>query len=306
MSPWTTDDIPDQTGRHAVITGATSGLGLLSARALAEKGAEVTLAVRDLEAGRRVAAELGPRIRAEHLDLSSLASVREFAALLSSTAAPIDLLVNNAGTMNGPRRVTSDGYELQFATNHLGHFALTVLLAGRLDAADSARVVTVSSTEHKLGSIWFDDINLEQHYRPRRAYQQSKLANTLFAIELDRRLRARGSATLSVLAHPGQSATNLTVSGPTGLDKFILSLLTSTGAQPASEGVLPQLYAATAEGVEGGQFFGPSGRGERSGSVTLVQPSAAARDALLAQRLWQLSVEMTGADLPPGTAADQR
>ena len=220
MSKWTADQIPDQSGKTAVVTGANSGLGLVDSVELARHGAAVILAVRDTakgeEAAREVAAAAtGPEPEVMELDLSDLDSVRAFAGGLKGRT--IDLLVNNAGIMMTPPRTTADGFELQFGTNHLGHFALTGLLLEELQKAGAARVVTVSSNEHKGGHINFDDLQRKQKYSPRGAYQQSKLANAVFAVELDRRLRAAGSSVISVFAHPGYSATNLQSTGPTGL-----------------------------------------------------------------------------------------
>ena len=222
MSAWTADEIPDQTDRLAVVTGANSGLGLVTARELARKGARVVLAVRTPAKGEAAAREIrdaapGAAVEVRELDLGSLASVRAFAEALSAEHPSIDLLVNNAGIMMTPAGKTADGHELQFGTNHLGHFALTGLLLDTLASAERARVVTVSSIEHKPGHIHFDDLALERGYAPRKAYQQSKMANAIFGIELDRRLRAAGSPVASLLAHPGYSATNLQTSGPTGV-----------------------------------------------------------------------------------------
>ncbi len=310
---WTASDIPDQSGRLAVVTGANSGLGLATARELARAGARVVLAVRSAAKGDQAAATItgrvpGADVEVRELDLSDLASVRRFAETFgvvggavgaSKKTSALDVLVNNAGVMMPPRSTTSDGFELQFGTNHLGHFALTGLLLGALAKAPDPRVVTVSSLEHRRGTITFDDLQRERSYSPRGAYQQSKLANALFALELDRRLRAASLPVLSVLAHPGYSATNLQTTGPTGVAKFLMQHVGNRLlAQSADQGALPQLYAATAPGVQGGEFYGPDGRGEMKGYPKLVQPIAAARDLEAARRLWEISEELTGVRPP--------
>ena len=297
MSGWSADQIPDQGGRVAVVTGANSGLGLITARELARAGARVVLAARagkaDRAAGQIATAVPGAALEPRALDLASLASVRQFAAAAGSEHPRIDLLVNNAGVMMPPRSETADGLELQLATNHLGHFALTGLLLDRLAAADGARVVTVSSIEHRAGRIDFDDLQLSRSYSPRGAYQRSKLANAVFGLELDRRLRRADVAVRSVLAHPGYSNTNLQFAGPTALYRAFFRIVNPLFAQSPERGALPILYAATFGGVEGGQFIGPDGFNEYRGSPTVVQPAARARDPETARRLWQVSEELT-------------
>ncbi len=298
MNQWTADDIPDQSSCTAIVTGANSGLGRVTAAELARRGARVILAVRDRTAGHRVAAEISREtpsalLEVGQLDLASLASIAQFTEQVADAKEHIDLLVNNAGVMRTPKQRTEDAFERQLGTNYLGHFALTGRLLPLLQHAPSARVVTVSSTEHKPGFIHLDDLQLDRDYAPRKAYQQSKLANTMFAIELDRRLQAAGSPTISVLAHPGVSATSLATSGPTGLSGALVRVAARILAQPARRGALPQLYAATAPDVQGGQFFGPRGPGEMRGPVTEVMPSDRARDIATAQRLWALSEELT-------------
>jgi NAD(P)-dependent dehydrogenase (short-subunit alcohol dehydrogenase family) len=289
---WTAADIPAQDGKLAIVTGANSGLGRLAALELARHGAEVVVASRSVEKGEAVATEIGSAATVRQLDLGSLDSIRGFADTFAGRR--VDLLVNNAGVMMTPRRTTSDGFELQLGTNHLGHFALTGLLLDSLERAPSARVVTVSSGEHRGGRLDFDDLQHERSYSPRAAYQSSKLANAVFAVELDRRLRAAGSSTISVFAHPGYSATNLQRSGPTGILKAVLAVSNRLVAQPAERGVLPILYAATAPGVEGGEYYGPDGRGELRGFPKRVEAIPAAYDAALASRLWEASEELTG------------
>ncbi|WP_067534239.1 oxidoreductase [Nocardia crassostreae] len=299
---WTAADIPDQTGRTVIVTGANSGLGHITARELARRGARVILTARDPGRGR----DALDRIRHDHpgaavelraLDLADLASVRAFAAGIDT---PVDVLVNNAGIMMPPRRLTADGFESQFGTNHLGHFALTGLLLEQLRAAPAARVVTVTSTLHKNGTIRFDDLHGERSYNPRVFYAQSKFANVLFALELDRRTRAAATPVTSLLAHPGYSATNLQSAGPTGMMNLILKITNRFVAQDAEMGALNQLYAATAPDAEGGQFIGPDGRGESKGYPAIVRPASTAMKPELAQRLWAISERLTGVryDLP--------
>ena len=298
MAKWTTDEIPDQTGKVAVVTGANSGLGLITARELAGAGATVIVAARDGKANSALGAIVGAvpeaSVEPRELDLADLESVAAFAERVASEHPRVDLLVNNAGVMMPPRSSTAQGFELQFGTNHLGHFALTGRLLDRLAAADGARVVTVSSLEHRPGRIDFDDLQSERSYSPRGAYQQSKFANAVFGLELDRRLRGAEVPVTSVLAHPGYSATNLQLSGPTGLMKAVLRVGNQLIAQNAEQGALPQLYAATAPGVEGGSFIGPDGFREARGHPTVVQPVGRARDADTGRRLWDVSEELTG------------
>jgi NAD(P)-dependent dehydrogenase (short-subunit alcohol dehydrogenase family) len=305
MPKWTADQIPDQHGRVAVVTGANSGLGLVTARELARHGARVVMGVRDPGRGERAAAEIraaapGAELEVRRLDLSDLGSVRAFAGEVAAAHPALDLLVNNAGIMMPPRGTTADGFETQLGTNHLGHFALTGLLLDALaQVGDGARVVTVSSIEHKPGHIDFEDLQKERSYGPRNAYQQSKLANALFGLELDRRLRAAGSPVLSVLAHPGYSDTNLQTTGPTGLARLAMKYVGNRViAQSAERGALPQLYAATAPGVEGGTFIGPDGFQEMRGHPTVVQATPEAQDPDIARRLWAVSEELTGVTFP--------
>ena len=307
MSAWSANQIPDQSGRLAVVTGANSGLGLETARALAAAGATVVITARDRAKGEaareRITAETpDATVEARVLDLAALESVRGFAAGIAADHPRIDMLINNAGVMMPPRGETVDGFELQFGTNHLGHFALTGLLLEPLAAVGGARVVTVSSLEHKPGRIHFDDLQSESKYSSRGAYQQSKFANAVFGLELDRRLRAAGSPVISVLAHPGYSATNLQTSGPPFPVSALLRISNALIAQSASKGALPQLYAATAPGVEGGEFIGPDGFMEARGTPTEVQPVKRARDEQTARRLWDVSEELTGVRYLPAPA----
>jgi NAD(P)-dependent dehydrogenase (short-subunit alcohol dehydrogenase family) len=294
---WTADEIPDQTGRVAVVTGANSGLGLITARELARHGAQVVVACRSVEKGEAAAAEIAAdagvsKPQVERLDLGSLASVRAFAEGFSGRR--VDLLVNNAGIMMTPQQQTEDGFELQLGTNHLGHFALTGLLLDSVERSDSGRVVTLSSNEHKGGRIDFEDLQMEDDYSPRGSYQRSKLANAVFATELDRRLRAAGSSTISVFAHPGYSATNLQSTGPTGPAKALMAISNRIIAQSPERGALPTLYAATAPGVKGGDYYGPGGFAEMRGFPRKTQAIPPAYNPEIGSRLWRVSEELTG------------
>ncbi len=292
MPAWSADDIPDQTGRRVVVTGANSGLGLSTARELARKGAAVVLACRNPEKGAAALADVRAVGQAElaALDLASLASVRAFA---QARTEPVDLLVNNAGIMAPPRGTTADGFELQLGTNHLGHFALTGLLLGRLRAGTDPRVVTLSSGMHRFGKLRLDDLPGERRYNRWRAYSQSKLANLLFMRELDRRARAAGLPLTSVAAHPGYAATHLQSASPPLIDRTVLGVLNRVVAQSAERGALPSLYAATMD-LPGGSYAGPDGRSELRGSPHLVSMSARAQDPDAARRLWEVSEQPTG------------
>jgi NAD(P)-dependent dehydrogenase (short-subunit alcohol dehydrogenase family) len=296
MTTWSTTDIPDMSGRSVIVTGANSGIGRAAARALAGAGARVTLAVRDTGKGQTAAASMPGETDVRRLDLASLASVREFAA---GWNGDIDLLINNAGVMVPPLTRTADGFELQFGTNHLGHFALTNLLLERI----TGRVVTVSSTAHRVGAIDFDDLNWEHKpYKAWRAYGQSKLANLLFTSELQRRLTAAGSAVIATAAHPGYAATNLQFKS----ERRAMDLISHVGnrvlAQDEDGGALPTLYAAVAD-IPGDSFAGPRGFMEQRGAPKLVGRTDAAKDAAVASRLWDVSEKLTGVRFPLGAAA---
>ncbi|MFF0726315.1 oxidoreductase [Streptomyces sp. NPDC004134] len=303
---WTEARIPDQTERVCVVTGAGSGLGLAATRALARRGGHVILAVRDDAKGRRAAAGItaeqpGARLEVRRLDLADLDSVRAFAAGLRAARPRLDVLVNNAGLMAPPRTLSAQGHELQFACNHLGHFALTGLLLDLLTGADP-RVVTVSSTNHRQGRLHFDDLAGERTYAPMRFYNQSKFANAVFGRELHRRLTAAGSPVRSVLAHPGFTATNLQTSAPVGLVKLLFGRVLAPLAQSPARGVLPLLYAATAPEARGGEFIGPDGFAELRGGPARVRLSAAAADPETGRRLWELSEDLTGVRFPSPAA----
>jgi NAD(P)-dependent dehydrogenase (short-subunit alcohol dehydrogenase family) len=305
---WTADQIPGQRGRIAVVTGANSGLGLATARELARAGVRVVIACRNVEKGASAARRIesavpDAQVEVEALDLASLDSVRAFAERFRAEHGGLDLLINNAGVMAPPRSTTAEGFELQLGTNHLGHFALAALLIDTMEGRDDARVVTVSSGAHRIGRMRFDDLQGERRYNRWRAYGQSKLANLLFALELDRRLRAAGFAIRSVAAHPGYAATNLQSAAPPAIDRVVMAVTNRLVAQSAEMGALPILYAATYPGLEGGSFVGPDGIGEQRGHPTLVAPSRAARDEAVARRLWAVSEELTGAPFELRTEA---
>ncbi len=300
---WSVSDIPDQSGRTVVVTGANTGIGYHTAAELAFRGAHVVLAVRNLEKGntalaRIIAVKPDADITLQELDLGSLASIRRAAQALRASYPRIDLLINNAGVMWTPKQVTEDGFELQFGTNHLGHFALTGLLLDHLLAVRGSRVVTVSSLGHRLrAAIHFDDLQWERSYSRVGAYGQSKLANLLFTYELQRRLADAAAPTLAVAAHPGGSNTDLSRNLP-GIVQPIKAVLAPLLFQGPQSGAWPTLRAATDPTVEGGQYYGPDGLGEQRGRPKLVQSSAQSHDAELQRRLWDVSEELTGVKFP--------
>ncbi|PXX00896.1 SDR family NAD(P)-dependent oxidoreductase [Mycolicibacterium moriokaense] len=302
MTKWTTADIPDQSGRTAVITGANTGLGYETATALAAKGAHVVLAVRNIEKGIEAARGIeqrtsGANVAVQELDLSSLESIRGAADELRSKHETIDLLINNAGVMMTPKSTTKDGFELQLGTNHLGHFTFTNLLLDRVLATPGSRIVTVSSQGHRfVRGIRFDDLQWERDYNRVRAYGQSKLANLMFTYELQRRLR--GTDTIAAAAHPGGSNTELSRNLPplVGVATRLLAPL----FQSAEMGALPTLRAATDPGVLGGQYFGPDGFGEQRGYPKVVASSVASHDTEAQRRLWAVSEELTSVAAPVG------
>lgn len=288
---------PRQEGRVFVVTGANSGLGLETTRALAGLGATVVAGCRDPERGRAAHADTGGDVRVERLDLASLASVRAFAETVAARHEAVDVLINNAGVMAVPRGLTQDGFEAQLGTNHLGHFALSGLLLPALRRSRAPRVVTVSSTTHWGGRMRWDDLMGERRYSPWGAYAQSKLANLLFTLELDRRARAAGAALIAAAAHPGYAATNLQRRGPEAhgdrLGAALMALGNKVAAQSAAGGALPSLCAALHADVRGGDYFGPAVL-EMWGPPAAARRSRAARDADAAARLWRLSEELTG------------
>jgi NAD(P)-dependent dehydrogenase (short-subunit alcohol dehydrogenase family) len=299
MDRWTAERIADQTGRTFLVTGANSGLGFETARQLAAHGGRVILTARTEAKGsdavdRLKARQPAARVEYRPLDLADLDSVRHFAAGILNEGIEVDVLINNAGVMMPPRRLSPQGFESQFATNHLGHFALSGLLFDTIARGNEPRIVTVSSTLHKRGSIHFDDLNGDRSYSPTGHYAQSKFANVLFGLELDRRLRTAGSPVRSLLAHPGYSATNLQTSGPTGMSKQIMRLGNTLMAQRVEMGALNELYAAVDPAAESGKFYGPQGFLENRGYPTEVQPIESAKNEETARRLWILSEELTG------------
>jgi NAD(P)-dependent dehydrogenase (short-subunit alcohol dehydrogenase family) len=297
---WTAADMPDQSGRTAIVTGANSGLGLATARELARAGAGVWLAVRDEEKGRRAMSSIhnlvpDADVTVGLLDLADLRSVRGFAESFAAPGRQLDLLINNAGIMAAPRRLTRDGFESQFGTNHLGHFALTGLLLPALLKAPAPRVVTVSSTLHRRGTMNFDDLQGEHKYSRWGAYGQSKLANLMFCFELQRRAVAADTTLLSLAAHPGYAATNLQFAAP---DRFYEKAYMWIGnrlfAQSADMGALPTLYAATVPDLPGGTYVGPGGAGEQRGHPKVVTAAGKAYDEPAWRRLWEFSEQLTG------------
>lgn len=310
---WTADDIPDQSGRTAFVTGANSGLGLQTAIALAGAGATVLMGCRNAEKAEGARS----RILSDHpdaivevvsLDLGDLSSVEAAAAEVSARPEPLDILVNNAGVMAPPRQETGDGFELQFGTNHLGHFALTGCLVDKLLAAESPRVVNVSSMAHRVGRMNFDDLNSEEGYSRWPAYGQSKLANLLFTQELARRAEEAGTNLIAAASHPGYSSTNLQTNGPTmGRFGVLLTPVWKVSnlflGQSDRMGALPSLYAATMPDVAGNDYFGPDGLGEQRGHPTRVGRTGRAANPRHAERLWGVSEELTGVTYGPLDAA---
>ncbi len=294
---WTASDVGDLSGRVVLVTGGNSGIGLEAVRVLAGHGARVVLACRDTAKGEAAARGL-PGVDVRELDLADLASVTEAAQSFAKAHDRLDVLVNNAGVMATPYRQTLDGFELQFGTNHLGHFALTGELLPALLAARAPRVVTVSSGAHRMGGIDFDNLDGSRGYHKWRAYAQSKLANLLFTSELQRRASAAGTGLIAVAAHPGYAATNLQQAGPRMAGSKVGEWLSGLGnlvfAQSAAAGALPTLYAATAPDVDGGDYIGPDGLGEMRGHPKKVGTTPAARDAEVAARLWAVSEQLTG------------
>jgi NAD(P)-dependent dehydrogenase (short-subunit alcohol dehydrogenase family) len=295
---WTSGDVPGQHGRLAVVTGANTGLGFETARVLAARGASVVLAVRDTEKGKRAAARIagtapGANVTVQPLDLTCLDSIRAAAGELRARHPRIDLLINNAGVMFPPRQATADGFELQFGTNHLGHFALTGLLLEQMLPVPGSRVVTVSSLAHRVRArINFGDLQSERSYRRVAAYGQSKLANLMFTYELARRLSGAGT-TIAVAAHPGLAGTELSRYTPA-----IVAFSYARVSQQAAMGALPVLRAATDPGVLGGQYYGPRGLFGARGYPELARSSGRSRDTAIQRRLWAVSEELTGVTFP--------
>jgi NAD(P)-dependent dehydrogenase (short-subunit alcohol dehydrogenase family) len=301
---WTADNIPNQKGRVAIVTGSSSGIGSETARVLAEKQATVIMAVRNLEKGGKAVEKILARhndadIKVMELDLANLESVARFAENLKKTYSRLDLLINNAGVMVPPYAKTKDGFELQFGTNHLGHFALTGRLLDVLLNTEGARIVDVSSGAHKIGNLNFDDLSWEKRsYSAWRAYGDSKIANLYFTLELDRKLKENGLATLVTAAHPGWTATEL--QRHAGFTKFLNGFF----AMDISQGALPTLRAATEPNLKGAEYFGPNGIFEMRGNPVEVQPNARAKDEAIARRLWEVSEQLTGVKFELGQKAN--
>lgn len=313
---WGAADIGDLRGRRAVVTGANSGLGRQTAQQLARAGARVTLACRSAERGERAATSIraavpDAEVDVEPLDLADLASVRACAERIAADGRPLDLLINNAGVMATPQRETVDGFELQLGTNHLGHFALTGLLLGALRAAPAPRVVTVSSTMHRVGSIDFGNLQWQHGYGPWKAYGRSKLANLLFARELQVRADAAGIPLRSCASHPGYSATELQTTGPS-MGGGLVGRLNALGGRLGNAlvatndayGAQPSLYAATDAEVPGGSYVGPTRLFQSRGPIGVVASSRAGRDMAVAARLFDVSEDLTGVryDVPATVA----
>ncbi|MCQ8280018.1 oxidoreductase [Acetobacteraceae bacterium KSS8] len=303
MPRWTQDDMPDMSGRTAIVTGSTAGIGAEAAMALAGRGAEVILAVRNPAKGARTRASIlarhpGGSVEVEPIDLADLGSVRAFAARIVDGGRPIHVLLNNAGLgLLSRREVTKDGFEMQFGTNHLGHFVLTGLLLPALLRADAPRVVTISSVAHRRGRIDLDDLQAERRYGRSSTYAQSKLANLMFALTLDRRARAAESALLSVAAHPGISLTDFFHgAGRIGLRVSPANPISRRLGLDPARGALPGLYAATMPGIQGGDYVGPDGLGEIRGWPAPARISPHAHDRAIQERLWAASEALTGVD----------
>jgi NAD(P)-dependent dehydrogenase (short-subunit alcohol dehydrogenase family) len=304
MSKWTASDVPVQSGRVAIVTGANTGIGYGAAAVLADKGAHVVLAVRNLEKGNAAAAKItaaspNATVTVQELDLTSLDNVRKAADELRANFPRIDLLINNAGVMYTDKASTKDGFELQFGTNHLGHFALTGLLLDNLLPVQGSRVVTVSSTGHRIrAKIHFDDLNLDRNYNRVVAYGQSKLANLLFTYDLARRLKAKGAPTIALAAHPGAADTELLRNMPGGIRQVSQFFWSTFIAQDSDMGAEPTLRAAADPAAQNGQYYGPSGLGEQKGHPKVVESSAQSHDEDIQRRLWTVSEELTGVTYP--------
>ena len=303
---WTAEQMPSQSGKTILVTGANSGIGYQAALELARHGAHVILGCRSAAKGHAAVEQLrreSPGAAAELavLDIASLASIRAFAAEFLTRERPLDVLVNNAGVMALPRReVTADGFERQFGTNHLGHFALTGLLMPALLKTRAPRVVTVASLAHRNGRIDFANLQSERGYKPWDAYNASKLANLLFARELDRRAREAGWPLISVAVHPGVSRTKIVSNGPgaNGLKAIVLNVVAPVLMQSEAMGALPTEYAATMPDVRGGEYIGPDGFKELKGYPTVVQPRPQALDEPTGRKLWEISEQLTGVVYP--------
>lgn len=306
---WTQDNMPSQSGKTIIVTGANSGIGFLTAKELAAKGAKIIMACRSIDKAEKAAQEIrntlpNADVSVTQLDIANLASVRSFADNIAAEHTQIDTLINNAGVMGFPTRTeTADGFEAQFGTNHLGHFALTGLLLPLLQQAAEARIVTVASVAHKnTDGLNFEDLNFDSsEYKAFDAYAKSKLANLLFMYELDRRLKSAGSSLISAASHPGYSATNITSSAnpnDSAIKNFLIGLGNQLMAMPAWKGALPSLYVATMPDVKGGDYIGADGPLQFWGWPGRVKAKETAHDAQAAQQLWQASEHLTGVEYP--------
>jgi len=302
MKPWNKEMSGDQRGKVVIVTGGASGIGLEAATALSDKGAEIILAVRNVRKGERAAEKIryskkDAQVSVMHLDLEDLESIEIFSKQFSEQYDHLDILINNAGVMVPPFRKTKNGFELQFGTNHLGHFALTLRLLPLLISTHGSRVVTVSSIASRSGFINFDNLDGSQGYNPMTFYRQSKLANLLFAIELNNRLKKYGADTISLACHPGISSTNLISRGSGREVGWILRQLMKLVAQPAEMGALPTLYAATHQGLKGGEYIGPDGRKNHRGYPEVTRESESLFKADVSDRLWKMSEMFTGLNM---------
>ena len=298
MIPWNAEQIGNLKGKDIIITGSSSGIGLEAAKVLAAKGAAVTLAVRNVEKGKKVVERAVSQnhdavMTVMHLDLADLKSIKDFADRYRSSHKHLHILINNAGVMIPPYRKTRDGFESQFGTNHLGHFALTAHLLPLLLATPHSRVVSTSSLAARKGKIYFDNLDGSRGYNPMKFYRQSKLANLLFAIELQHRLELAGTSTISVACHPGISVSNLLSRGSGKDANELLKKMMRIVAQPAHKGALPTLYAATNPDLKGGEYIGPDGPGNRKGNPVQTTEASHLFDKEIAVRLWELSEDLT-------------
>lgn len=296
---WTKADIPNLEKKLAVITGGSSGIGFEAAKGLASKGAKVILAVRNLDKGeiarKRIIEEFPfADVELMHLDLSDLSSIKEFTDKFPEKYTHLDLLINNAGVMTPPHRFTKDGFELQFGTNHLGHFALTGQILPALLATPGSRVVTISSIATRSAEIHFDNLDGKKGYRRFKYYRQSKLANLLFAVELNNRLKKGGAPTISIACHPGVTVTNLASMGSGKKSGFLVRMISKMVGQPTEMGALPTLFAATEPSLKGGEYIGPDGKLNKKGYPVISDEINTLFKEDVAQRLWDVSEKLTG------------
>ncbi|MEN6618317.1 MAG: oxidoreductase [Rikenellaceae bacterium] len=300
---WTTGNIESQAGKRVIVTGGGSGIGFEAARVLASKGAEVILSGRNMEKGERALSKImeedpSAKVNLMHLDLGDLKSIQNFAEEFRTKYESLDLLINNAGVMIPPYKLTKDGFELQFGTNHLGHFALTGQLLPILLATAGSRIVTVSSIANRGASIFFDNLDGSKGYNHIKFYRQSKFANLLFAVELNNRLRKSGADTISIVCHPGISATNLMSRGSGKESGKIMKFLFDLFAQPAEMGALPTLFAATNKELTGGEYIGPDGKDNHKGNPAISSEVNTLFKSAVAEKLWEVSENLTGIKYP--------